>query len=536
MNRTVFHKIFFALTILIAFVQPSAWAQTDSNISIYKIIRFIQYVGSEYVDSVDVNKLVDDAIIETLKKLDPHSVYITKEDVQAMNEPLQGNFEGIGIEFNILKDTLMVVNPIPGGPSQKVGIMAGDRIITVDGENIAGVGISNSDVQKKLRGNKDTQVTLEILRKSNENLLEFTITRDKIPIHSLDASYMIDNKIGYIKLNRFALTTEEEFTEALKKLKKEKMEHLVLDLRGNGGGYLNAAVELADHFLNNNQLIVYTEGRNVNKTDFTSSSKGNFKKGRVVVLVDEGSASASEIVAGAIQDWDRGIIIGRRSFGKGLVQNQVPLPDGSMIRLTVARYHTPTGRVIQKPYNVKEIDKYYSELNERYGSGELFHSDSINVPDSLKYFTLNKKKVVYGGGGIIPDIFMPVDTSFYSDYYAQLIRKGIINQFMHTYIDNNRSQLKPYAANFDKFNKKFNINQAILDELITFAEKEGLEFNQEEFNISQEQISLQLKALFAQHLYTTSHYFQIINQNNNAFQKAIEVINNWEEYKHLVYN
>lgn len=535
MIKTSFYKAVTAILFVSVTILPS-FGQTDSNISIYKILRFLQYVSSEYVDTVNSDKIVEDAIVETLKKLDPHSVYISKDDVRAMNEPLEGNFEGIGIEFNILQDTLLVVNPIPGGPSQKVGIMAGDRIIEVDGDNIAGIGLTNSQVQKKLRGNKGTQVTVQILRKNTTGLLEFTIIRDKIPIHSLDASYMVDKNIGYIKLNRFALTTETEFLDALASLKKEKMIHLILDLRGNGGGYLNAAVALADHFLDDKQLVVYTEGRNTPKTDFVASRKGEFKKGRVVILVDEGSASASEIVAGAVQDWDRGIIIGRRSFGKGLVQSQLPLPDGSMIRLTVARYHTPTGRVIQKPYNVKEPKNYYNELNDRFENGELFHADSILIPDSLKYYTLNKGKVVYGGGGIMPDIFIPVDTSFYSEYYGQLVRKGILNQFTHTYIDENRARLQQYSDSFERFSKKFAIDQAIIDELITFAQQEGLEYDSEGFTTSQEQIQLQLKALIAQHLFTTSHYFQIINQNNAAFQKAIEVIKSWDSYKHLVYN
>jgi carboxyl-terminal processing protease len=524
-------------TILLAIVLaiPSqSFGQNTSSMAIYKIVRFLQYVSADYVDTLDIDNLVDEAIIKTLQNLDPHSVFISRDDVKAMNEPLEGNFEGIGVEFNILNDTLMVVNPVPGGPSERVGIFAGDRILIIDGKNVAGIGLKNSDVFKLLRGNKGTNVTVQILRKGISDLLVFNITRDKIPIHSLDAAYMIDSKIGYIKLNRFALTTEEEFLNALDTLKAQKMRDLILDLRGNGGGYLNASVALADQFLNQDHLIVYTDGRNSPRTDFISTSNGEFKKGRIVVLIDEGSASASEIVSGAIQDWDRGIVIGRRSFGKGLVQNQLPLPDGSMIRLTVARYHTPTGRVIQKPYNSKELNTYYNDLNKRYEKGELFSADSISIPDSLKYFTLQKRKVVYGGGGIMPDIFIPFDTSFYSDYYGKLIRMGILNQYVHTYVDNNRSQLKRNFNNFDKFSRNFDISPKIIKELVTFAENSRLPSDPEGLKTSEDEIRKQLKALIAQSLFSTNHYFQIVNQNNMALQKAIEVLNNWDSYKHLV--
>lgn len=528
----------FLLTTLIStlliFSSQYSQSQNSSNLSIYKAVRFLQYVSSDYVDTISVDNLVDEAIIEILKNLDPHSVFISKEDVQAMNEPLEGNFEGIGVEFNILNDTLMVVNPIPGGPSERVGIMPGDRIIDIDGKNVAGIGLKNSDVFEVLRGAKGTKVTVQILRKGYADLLEFNITRDKIPIHSLDASYMINSKIGYIKLNRFALTTEDEFLEALDKLKKQRAQDLILDLRGNGGGYLNASVALADHFLNEGKLIVYTEGRTSPRTDFISTSNGEFEKGRLVILLDEGSASASEIVAGAVQDWDRGIIIGRRSFGKGLVQNQLPLPDGSMVRLTVARYHTPTGRVIQKPYNHGELDSYFNDVTQRYNNGELFSADSISVPDSLKYFTLQNNKVVYGGGGIMPDLFVPIDTNFYSNYYGRIVRMGIMNQFVHSYIDNNRNQLKKSYTTFEKFDQKFNVSQEMIDELVTFAENQNLPSNPEGLKTSESEIRKQIKALIAQNLFSTNYYFQIVNQNNMALEKAIEVLNNWDSYKHLV--
>ncbi len=509
-------------------------AQLTSNLSLFKIYRFLQYVSNDYVDTINLDKMVEEAIIGTLKNLDPHSVYISKDDVKAMNEPLEGNFEGIGIEFNILNDTLIVVNPIPGGPSERVGIVAGDRIINVDGKNIAGVGLKNSDVLKMLRGNKGTKVAVHVSRKGFPSILEFTITRDKIPIYSLDAAYMIEPRIGYIKLNRFALNTEAEFLEALEKLKKEKMRDLILDLRGNGGGFFNTSVALSDHFLSNGKLIVYTEGRNSPRTDYNATNTGAFLNGRLVILLDEGSASASEIVAGAVQDWDRGIIVGRRSFGKGLVQNQLPLPDGSMIRLTVARYHTPTGRVIQKPYGMGESESYYSDFNNRYQKGELFDEEKISFPDSLKYFTLQNKRLVYGGGGIMPDIFVPIDTSFYTNYYGRLVRRGVINQFVLSYIDENRDLLRNNFPTFEKFNNLFDVNNKMIEDLVKLGEKQGIDADSEALKTSEKEIRLQVKALMAQSLFSVNYYFQIINQNNAALQKAVDVLSNWKNYKHLV--
>jgi len=526
-------KLLIVADLAIAF-HSQATAQLTSNLSIYKIVRFLQYVSADYADSVNVDNLVDEAIVDILGNLDPHSVYISKEDVKAMNEPLEGNFEGIGIEFNILNDTLMVVNPIPGGPSERVGLFAGDRIIEVDGKNVAGIGLKNSDVFKLLRGDKGTKVYLHVLRRGSNKPMDFEITRDKIPIYSLDAAYMIDSNIGYIKLNRFALTTEQEFLDAVVSLKKQNMQNMILDLRGNGGGFLNAAVSLADHFLEDEKLIVYTEGRTSPRNDFLATRTGVFEKGKLVVLLDEGSASASEIVAGAVQDWDRGIIIGRRSFGKGLVQNQLPLPDGSMIRLTVARYHTPTGRVIQRPYNYGDAEDYYSDLTNRLQSGELFNADSINFPDSLKYSTLNKGKTVYGGGGIMPDFFIPFDTTYYSNYYGQLVRRDIINQFVHSYIDANRKQLNKNFPDFEKFSKNFKADQDLVNELVSFAEKKNLLVDEKGLETSKSEISKQLKALIARSLYTTTEYFRIVNQENETLSKAIQVIKGWSDYKYLV--
>lgn len=527
-------SVVILLVALLSVGSASLRAQDKNAMSVYKVARFIQYLSNDYVDTINTSKIVEKAIVDMLGQLDPHSFYISREDVQAANEPLEGNFEGVGVEFNILHDTLIVVNPVPAGPSERAGIIAGDRIISVDGKVIAGIGLKNSDVFKLLRGPKGTKVVVTVLRRGLANNLEFTITRDKIPILSLDASYMLAPKIGYVKLNRFALTSEEEFVSALLELQKEGMKDLVLDLRGNGGGYLNAAVAMADHFFEKNNLLVFTEGRNNPRTDYVSSPGGLFTKGKVIVLIDEGSASASEILAGAIQDWDRGIVIGRRSFGKGLVQNQMPLPDGSMIRLTVARYHTPSGRVIQRPYNNGEVENYYKDLYARYSNGEVYHRDSIVFPDSLKYFTLHKKRVVYGGGGIMPDLFVPIDTSFYSDYYGKLIRAGVMNQFTLNWVDANRADLAKQYPNFKLFEAKFQVTEDMLQQIVKIAKEQKVELDEKGLETSKTEIQKQVKALIAQSLFSTGHYFRIVNKDNATVQKALNVLQNWKQYKEMV--
>lgn len=540
----------FSLIFLFLFcVLPSQSYSQVFNEHLYKFSKVLGLVNTFYVDTIQQKKMVENAIIEMLHKLDPHSIYISKDDVKAMNEPLQGNFEGIGIQFNILNDTIYVISAISGGPSEKLGIRAGDRIVEIEGENMAGTGIKNKDVVSKLRGKKGTVVTVGITRRNVKDLLEFTITRDKIPIHSLDAAYLIDNNSGYIKINRFSASTLREFNEALARLKIESMEgsyklkgdssntlsHLILDLRGNSGGYLNAAIDLADHFLDSRKLIVYTEGINSPKRLYKSSSKGNFKDGKVIVLVNEYSASASEIVSGAIQDWDRGVIIGRRTFGKGLVQRQYNLPDSSMIRLTIARYYTPTGRLIQKAYS-KGYQDYSRDIINRYNSGELTNEDSIHFPDSLKYKTLQYNRTVYGGGGIMPDIFVPLDTTDYTDYYRDMVRKGIINTFVLNYIDKNRKKLEKEYPDFDIYNKAFVVNDDLLFELLEYAEKEELEKNEEEFEISKDDIRLVVKALIARDMWETSEYFEIMNTKNETFQKALEVLKNKMLYNKLLTN
>lgn len=524
--KFLFIKVFVLLLFAISY--NTAYSQAF-NENVYKFHRVLSLVDMFYVDTVNQEELVEDAIREMLKKLDPHSIYISKDDVKSMNEPLQGNFEGIGIQFNIMNDTIMVVSPIAGGPSEKLGIQASDRIVKIDGENVAGIGIKNKDVTDKLRGDKGTIVTVNIKRRGEKELLDFEIIRDKIPIFSLDAAYMVNDEIGYIKLNRFAATTMKEFNEALAKLKEQGIKHLILDLRGNSGGYLNTAIELADEFIEDNKLLLYTEGIKSVRKEYHSDSEGSFEYGKVIVLIDEGSASASEIVSGAIQDWDRGLIIGRRSFGKGLVQRPFNLPDGSMMRLTIARYYTPTGRLIQKPYD-KGFKEYSRDIINRYNKGELFSEDSIVFPDSLKYFTLNNKRVVYGGGGIIPDIFIPRDTSSYSDYYRDLIRKGINYRFALNYADNNRKNIHKQYADFNQFNKEFDVDSIMLEELMNYAEKEKLEKNEEDFNISKEDIINRIKALIAQDLWNRSEFYEIINERNNGFNKAVEILKDETAY------
>ena len=495
-----------------------------------KLQTFFKYVELAYVDSVDANKLAEDAIVAILEDLDPHSTYISAKDLQKMNEPLEGKFEGVGIQFNILKDTITVVTPIAGGPSEKLGIQSGDKIITIDSKTVAGVGFKNKDVMESLRGEKGTKVTVEIKRRGSKELLEFTITRDKIPIYSVDASYMATNEIGYIKLNRFAATSMGEIHLAMDSLQGEGMNSLILDLRGNGGGYLQTAIELADEFLGKDKMIVYTQGRSFPRDDTYSSKKGDFEKGKLVILIDEGSASASEIVTGAVQDWDRGLVIGRRSFGKGLVQKPFSLPDGSVIRLTVSRYYTPSGRSIQKPYD-EGMEAYYNDLNERYKHGEYSNKDSIQFPDSLKYTTKVEGRTVYGGGGIMPDIFIPLDTTRGSTYYGKLVRKGHLNNFALTYVDNHRDELTNNYTNIADFIANFDQDGTVYNELIEFAENEGLEKDEEGLEKSEDLIEINLRALIARGIYGSGAFYQVTNSEDEAFETAIKAIEDKETFK-----
>jgi carboxyl-terminal processing protease len=523
----IIKKISFVIVSL-SFLHLSLFAQFSEQ-SI-KFVEVFDKISRFYVDTVNEEKLVEKVIVGMLNDLDPHSSYLSKDEVKAMQEPLDGGFDGIGVSFNIMQDTIYIISPIAGGPSEKLGIKAGDRIIKIDGENVAGVGIVNADVQTKLKGPKGTRVTVEISRRNVDDLLEFAITRDKIPIYSIDAAYMVNKNTGYIKLSRFSLSSMDEFNTAMKKLRDQKMENLILDLSGNGGGYLRVAVDLADQFISGKKMIVYTEGTQNPRRDYFSSDKGEFKEGKLVVMIDESSASASEIVAGAVQDWDRAVIVGRRSFGKGLVQQPFLLNDGSLIRLTVAKYYTPTGRLIQKSYS-NGFDDYSRELITRYNSGELAGDDYKIFPDSLKNRTLIKKRIVYGGGGIMPDYFVPIDTTAYSEYYRSLLRLGILNRFVLQYVDDNRTSLNKNYPNFEKFKNNFTVSDIIINDLKNFADNEEVIFSEADYQLSKNMIHLLIKAYIARDLWESNEFYQIFNQSDPIFKRASEIISNVNLYE-----
>jgi len=488
-----------------------------------KFNTLLYYMNRMYVDSVDLDGLVETAIRGMLEELDPHSVYIPSEDLQQADEPLNGKFEGIGVRFNIMKDTIMVVSTIAGGPSERLGILSGDRIVEVDGETVAGVGIRNKGVMEKLKGPKGTHVDVGIKRSKVDGLIYFDIERDKIPIYSVDASYMVDNRIGYIKVNRFSKETMSELIEALDKLQADGMNDLILDLQGNGGGMLNTAIAMGDEFLSGDRLIVYTDGRSFPREDRIAEETGRFEKGRLVVLVDESSASASEIVSGAIQDWDRGLIVGRRTFGKGLVQRPVRLPDGSAVRLTVQQYFTPSGRCIQKPYE-DGVDAYRREKYERFEKGELMSLDSLDLPDSLRYSTLIMNRTVYGGGGILPDVFVPIDTSMNSAYFTDLLRKGLFNRAVLEFVDADRKRLESALPDQDDYVSDYTVSQGLLDQLIALGEAEDIPFVEEDWNTSLPAISLRLKAILGRNMFDTATFYEVFNPINPVYRRGIDVL------------
>ncbi len=523
--------------ILFLLFYSSVIAQFDNQTSgSQKFSEVMQYVEKMYVDSVNQEKLTETAIIALLEELDPHSTYISKDEVDEANSSINGNFVGIGIRFQILKDTLIVVATIPGGPSEKLGILPGDKIVRIDHENVAGIGLKNNQVRERLMGDLGTKVNVEILRKNTKKILEFVITRDKIPINSVDAHYLITPQIGYIKLSSFSRSTAEEINHAINELKLNGMQTLILDLQGNGGGLLDAAYKVADEFLSENKLIVYSEGRAQPRQNMQAYRKGCWEQGRLVILTDEYAASASEIVSGAIQDWDRGVIVGRRTYGKGLVQRPVDLKDGSQIRLTIARYYTPSGRWIQKPYD--DAVAYKKDLTQRYLNGEFFHVDSIKLPDSLKFKTLSNKRTVYGAGGIMPDVFVPVDTSEVTDYYKDLVQKGQVNSFCLEYADKNRKKLLAQYPEFEFFKSNFKIGKTLMNEFFEYVQKEDptLVFNENEYKISENLIKIRLKSIIAQDLWGFDEFYQIYNQSNEVLQKAIELIQSNEIDKFLISN
>ncbi len=487
-----------------------------------KVDEIIRYIDDNYVDSVNQNHLETDAIRGMLNDLDPHSQYITAAEFNEINDPLLGSFQGIGISFRIEKDTIMVINPIPGGPSEKVGLMAGDRIVRVNDTLVAGVHITNNQAIHKLKGKKGTKVNVTVYRRGVPKLLHFTITRDIIPMYSLDIAYMVNKNLGYIKLNKFSATTYEEFDKAVKKLKKEGMKKLILDLRGNPGGYLDAAIRVADEFLPKGKIIVFTKGLHRPKTVAYSTSKGQLKHTDVAVLIDEGTASAAEIVTGALQDNDIGVVIGRRSFGKGLVQEQIRLPDGSALRLTVARYYTPTGRCIQKPYKKDDFKDYYAEAYRRYLDGEMQHPDSIKFNDSLKFVT-PKGKVVYGGGGIMPDIYVPLSSDTLHSFYNILANKGIIYQFAFDYTDKHRPQLRKYK-DFKSFDRGFAMTDKEYRDLVAYAKSKGITESPRKVQLSENKIKILFKAYVGRNILDEKGFYPIYHKIDPIFKKAVEVM------------
>lgn len=527
------HSLPLFLLCLLLFPASLAAQKSDPReMAIRKLLQSTVMINQMYVDTVNMERQVEDAITGMLSKLDPHSSYTNAKDTKKLNEPLQGNFDGIGVQFNMLEDTLVVIQPVAKGPSEKAGILAGDRIVTVNDTAIAGVKLSKEDIMSRLRGPRGTKVQLGVVRRGIRDVLSFTIKRDKIPVNSLDAAFMVEPGIGLVRFSNFAATTRDEVVDAIKSLKKKGMKDLIIDLQGNGGGYLNAAVELASEFLPRGEMIVYTRGRGgMNMGEFHSTGNGIFTEGRIVVLVDEYSASAAEILSGAIQDHDRGTIVGRRTFGKGLVQRPINLEDGSMIRLTIARYYTPAGRCIQKPYAKGDAKSYARDVIDRYNRGELIHADSIHFPDSLRYKTLKRQRTVYGGGGIMPDIFVPLDTTRYTRLHRELSARSYVVNASLRYIDKNRSRLNKQYKKFDKFFSEFTIPSEVIDEMLAEAEKKDSlrARSDEELQKTRTDVALILKGLVARDLWDMSEYFQVIYADDPVVLRALEVLRKPEE-------
>lgn len=520
--KKIIHIICLALLPTMVFAQI---LKPNDDSAIRKLHIAEMAIKSLYVDSVDEQKLVEDGIRGMLEKLDPHSAYSTAKQTKEMTESLQGSFEGIGVQFNMVEDTLLVIQPVTNGPSEKVGIIAGDRIITVNDTAIAGVKMSKEEIMRRLRGKKGTKVNLGIVRRGISGKLKFVVTRDKIPVKTIDAVYMIRPTVGYIRIGSFGATTYDEFMTGVDSLKKAGMKDLIIDLQENGGGLMQAAIMIANEFLERNDLIVYTEGRRTPRQEFRAQGNGRLLDGKIYALVNEYSASASEIVTGALQDQDRGTVVGRRTFGKGLVQRPIDFPDGSMIRLTIAHYYTPSGRCIQKPYVKGEGKEYAEDIEKRFKHGELYSADSIHFEDSLKCYTLRKHRTVYGGGGIMPDFFVPLDTTQYTKFHRQLAAKSVIINANLRYVDNHRKQLRKQYPTFESFRNGFVVPQKLVDDIVAEAEKEKVKpKDDEELQLTIPRLKLQLKALIARDLWDMSEYFAIINEGSDIVNKALEII------------
>ncbi len=527
-------KILLALPMCLA-LSLTISAQRSLPQAMQKLLNAEYAITSLYVDSVNEDKLIEDAIKGMLESLDPHSSYTDAKETKELEEPLQGEFSGVGIQFNMNKDTLYVIQTIPGGPSERVGVLAGDRIIYVNDTVIAGVKMKNSDIQKRLRGKKGTQVNIKVQRPGVKELITFRITRDNIPLHSIDAQYMLDERTGYLRISRFGAKTYEEMMDALSDLKKQGMTQLVMDLSDNGGGYLNAAIDMCNEFLERGQLMVYTEGDNSPRNEANANGYGDYKDLPMVVMVNQYSASAAEIFAGAMQDWDRAVIVGRRTFGKGLVQRPIKFDDGSMMRLTVARYYTPSGRCIQKPYDRGNKKAYEKELLDRANEGEYYSLDSIQFNDTLRYTTRLHGRTIYGGGGVMPDVYVPIDTTEYSTYYRDMTAKGIINQYAIQYVDKNRKSISKQYETLKDFDNGFVVTDAMMRDFIAMGEKDSVKYDEEKYRTSEQLLKDIIKGLIARDVYgDQGAYNVIINHRNRDLKAAIAVLNDRERFDRLL--